>query len=243
MFKFSLMFLIALNCFAHSKSRLLSSDITYKPDFGGCPSKSAGKFLIAVMKEFEKEKSLLSVKREFLKNKWDEKYFLSDYKISYNPVRKEVGLRINCPVPLVKVQIYKDNGKEHYSAILVDNGKLFDPSYEFLLKTEKQLKGELPRLAIPVELLEGEIQNALTVLTRQMEINLRGKISELIVDENRRLTIIFNFNRRPTSVFLGPDQWDLKLKKLSEIVEYVKKSNTYPSTINLTNAKKVVVKF
>jgi hypothetical protein len=48
---------------------------------------------------------------------------------------------------------------------------------------------------------------------------------------------------RTTSVFLGMDLWETKLEKLTKIISYVEKSQKYPSTINLTNAKKVVVKF
>ena len=47
----------------------------------------------------------------------------------------------------MKVQIYKDNGDEYYTAILVDNGKLVDPTYEVLLRTEKKLKKKLPSMA------------------------------------------------------------------------------------------------
>ena len=38
---------------------------------------------------------------------------------------------------------FEDNGDEFYTAILVDNGKLFDPTYEVLLRSEKKLKKPL----------------------------------------------------------------------------------------------------
>jgi len=44
-------------------------------------------------------------------------------------------------------------------------------------------------------------------------------------------------------VFLGADYWDVKITKLDKILSYVTKNNRFPSTINLVNAKKVVVKF
>jgi hypothetical protein len=42
---------------------------------------------------------------------------------------------------------------------------------------------------------------------------------------------------------MGADLWEEKLTKLTKIVGFVKDSKRYPSSINLVNAKKVVVKF
>lgn len=219
------------------------NDLRYRTSFGECPSKSSGELAILVMREFEKERSLKAVKEKFLAEKLDEKYFLSQYNIGYNPVSRTVRMTFDCPEPLVRVQVYRDNGKEHYSAVLVSSGKLFDPSYEMILKAEKRLKSDLPSLAISVKDLEGEVHESFTRFATRLDVALRQKISEIIINENKELTIIFALGGRTTNVFLGADLWEAKLEKLEKIIAYVEKTQKFPSTVNLTNAKKVVVKF
>jgi hypothetical protein len=215
----------------------------YRTYPGNCPEKSTGLFAMSVMKEFEKSRSLKDVKERILAEKLDEKYFLSDYRISYNPMSRTVRLDLACPVPLAKVQVYKPSGEEHYSAILGDNGKLYEPGYETLMKVEKRLDHALPLLALSVEQIEGDTPQALAGLIKLMDHDLRRQVSEIILNKNNEITIVFALGRKATSVFLGADQWGEKLTKLSKIVDYVSKSGRYPSSINLVNLKKVVVKF
>lgn len=219
------------------------NNIKYQTYFGNCPSKSAGLISLIIMKEFEKRHSLKDVKEKMLGEKLDEKYFLSDYRISYNPVAKALKVRLECPEPLAKVQVYKQNGDEHYSAILGANAKLYEPHYENLMKAEKKLNVALPLLAISTEQLEGSAPTSLAAFIKLMDAELRSKVSEIILSKNNDLTIVFSLGGKATSVFMGPDFWDEKLTKLSKIVGYVSKNRRYPSTINLVNAKKVVVKF
>ncbi len=235
--------LISLNSIASIPAVMSHNDIKYRTSYGECPSKSAGDFSILVMKEFERSRSLKQVKEKILSEKLDEKYFLSEYHVGYNPVSRSVRIRLECPEPLVKVQVYRENGKEHYSAIMVSNGKLFDPSYEMVLKAEKKLKVDLPSLAISVQDLEGEVHENFTRFATRLSVPIRQKISEIIINDNKELTMIFSLGGRTTSVFLGTDFWETKLEKLGKIISYVEKSQKYPSTINLTNAKKVIVKF
>lgn len=218
-------------------------DLRYQTSFGNCPSRPSGILSIQVMKEFERTRSLKAVKEKFLSEKWEEKFFLSRYNISYNPIAKKLRLNFDCPEPLVRVQVYKDNGREHYSAILVDTGKLMDPSYEMVLKAEKRLKVDLPSLAIPVQHLEGEVHENFTRFAGRLAPEMRSKISEMIVSDNGELTLIFSLGNRATSVFMGAELWETKLEKLTKIISYVEQNGKYPSTINITNAKKVVVKF
>jgi hypothetical protein len=219
------------------------NNIRYKTSFGECPTKSSGEFAILIMKEFERARSLKEVKERILTEKLDEKYFVSEYHINYNPVSQTVKMNFTCPEALVRVQVYRDNGKEHYSAVMVSTGKLFDPSYEMILKAEKKLKADLPSLAISVKDLEGEVHESFTRFATQIKPEIRQKISEIIINDNKELSIIFAMGHRTTSVFLGSDLWEMKLEKLTKIISYVEKSQKYPTTINLTNAKKVVVKF
>ncbi len=218
-------------------------NINYRTYFGECPSKSSGMLTLILMKEFEKSKSLKDVKEKIIQEKLDEKYFLSDYRISYNPVIKTLKVHLECPEPLAKVQVYKPNGEEHYSAILGDNAKMYEPQYENLMKAEKRLTHHLPLLAISMDQLEGSAPIDLAQFIKKMEVDLRSQISEIIISKNNELTIIFALGGKATSVFMGTDLWDEKLSKLTKIVGYVGKNKRFPSSINLVNSKKVVVKF
>ncbi len=234
---------VALTASASAPMEFSQRDLRYQTTFGECPARPAGILSILVMKEFERTRSLKAVKEKFLSEKWEEKFYLSHYHVGYNPVARTVRLRFDCPRPLARVQVYKNDGKEHYSAILGENGKLLDPSYEGVLKAEKRLKADLPSLAIPVKLLEGEAHESFTRLALQIAPEVREKISEIIINDNGELTMIFSLGGRATSVFMGTELWEDKLVKLVKVVSYVEKTGKFPSVINITNAKKVVVKF
>ena len=91
--------------------------------------------------------------------------------------------------------------------------------------------------------LEGSAPIDLAQFIKKMEVDLRSQISEIIISKNNELTIIFALGGKATSVFMGTDLWDEKLSKLTKIVGYVGKNKRFPSSINLVNSKKVVVKF
>lgn len=217
--------------------------VQYKTYFGSCPSKVAGKLTLTLMSEFDKKNSLYDLKEKISKDKLDEKHFLSSYKINYFPSDNMIKFRFDCPKPLMKAQIYKENGEEFYTAILVEGGKFVDPTYEVLLRSEKKLTANLPHLAFPVSLIDSDTEKELTALVETFNKEYRGKISEIIIDENKKLTLILSINSNPTSAFLGKDYWSEKVGKLVKIIDYMKKKKTIPAVINLTNSKKVVVKF
>lgn len=239
----SILSLATLNSLAGVPDSFTQKNINYRTFIGDCPSKSSTNFAMIVMKEFEKKHSLKHVKEKILNEKLDEKHFLSDYRINYNPIIKTLRINLECPEALVKVQVYKSNGEEHYSAILGDNGKMYDPGYENLLKGEKKLTRNLPLLAISMQQLEGDAPTDLVNFIKLMEKGLRDQISEIIMNKNNELTIVFALGGKATSVFMGADLWEEKLTKLSKIVGYVQKNKRYPGSINLVNSKKVVVKF
>lgn len=238
-------FLILLPIVAQSNvpDRFTQKNINYRTYFGTCPSKSSGHLTLLLMKEFEKNHSLKDVKEFILNEKLHEKYFLSDYRISYNPVIKTLRVQLECPEPLAKLQVYKSNGQEHFSAILADNAKMYEPQYENLMRAEKKLNYQLPLLAISMEQLESSAPTDVANFIKKMEVDLRKQVSEIIISKNNDLTIIFALGGKATSVFMGADLWEEKLYKLSKIVGYVGKNKRYPSSINLVNSKKVVVKF
>lgn len=240
-----LSFWIVFSVSAASVGRVspFGKDVQYKTYFGSCPSKVAGKLTLMLMRKFEETNSLREVKSLIVEKKLDEKHFLSEYKISYDPAAGLIRFNFDCPKPVMKAQIYKENGEEFYTAILVDNGTFVDPTYEVLLRGEKKLTRKLPSLAFPVGLIDSDIQKQMTELALAFDGNFKDKLSEIILDEDKKLTMIFSINRRPSSAFLGSDYWSEKVDKLAKVIDYMKKKNTIPAVINLTNSKKIVVKF
>lgn len=105
-----------------------SEQLSYRSHLGKCPTRPAGTIAMQIVKTFEQSQSLRDVKLKIINEKWSDKYFVSDYKIQYDPFSKVLDLSLNCPEPLMKVQIYKNNGADSYEAILVDNGQLYDPT-------------------------------------------------------------------------------------------------------------------
>lgn len=219
------------------------SQLKYWTSFGQCPSKSAGSFVLKLTNTFEANKSLLSLKKTIVENDLMDKYYLSDYKIDYNPVRKRLEFRLDCPGPLVKVHVYNNSGNESYEALLVTSGRLFDPTYEVLLRSEKKLDYQLPILSIQEDMLSDKINNRLVSIFNPLDLKMRKKISEIILDEHKEMTVIMSLKGRPSSVFLGKDNWEIKVEKLQKIISFMEKKKKIPAIINITNLKKVVVKF
>jgi len=224
-------------------SEKFTDDLSYRSSLGVCPARPAGNMALQVMKTFEQSGSLRDVKKKMVQEKWQEKYFVSDYKINYDPYTKVLNLNFDCPKPLMKVQIYKANGIDSYEAVLVDNGELYDPTYEVLLRSENKLSGELPYLALPVGEMENKTQLEITQLVKGLREELRKKLSEIILNDQKELTVILSINGYPSSVFLGLDEWSEKITKLDKIVNFLETQEKIPAVINLTNSKKVVVKF
>ena len=115
----------------------------------------------------------------------------------------------------------------------------------------KQSKAQLILASSP--LVSGKnyilVKDPLTALqkiadhVKNMGTNFRKNLSEVIVNEDDELTIILSLNGTPSSAFLGKENWSEKIKKLKKIVNFMEKKGRIPAVINLTNSKKVVVKF
>jgi hypothetical protein len=221
----------------------IGDSVRYKTYFGSCPTKIVGSLTLKLVKEFESTRSLKAVRDYIEKNKIQDKYFLSDYKVDYDPLIKFLKFSYQCPEPLVKVQIYKVKEGKSYSAILVKGGLLVDPNYEVFLRSDGKLNYELPSLALPVNELEKEVQQELSKVIGKLPIEFRKKISEVILDEKGEFTLIMSIFNRPVSIFIGEERWKEKLSKLQKILSYMEKNKKIPVVINITNIKKVVVKF
>lgn len=228
---------------AFSKVDPIKPETKYRTNFGQCPSKAAGTLTLELVREFEHNHSLKDMKELILKDNLTQKHFLSEYKVSYDPLTNFLHFKFDCPKPLMKVQLYKSSGVDSYEAILVENGELFDPTYEVLLRQEKKIHRDLPYLALPVGEMDEDVQLGITRLVNKMSPESRAKLSEIIVNESNDLTIILSVQGHPSSVFMGDSFWDEKIEKLDKIVNYMETKKKVPAVINLTNDKKVVVKF
>ncbi|MBT3983071.1 MAG: hypothetical protein HOE90_17075 [Bacteriovoracaceae bacterium] len=237
----SLLFAVSLSAF--SKPMMKKRSINYKTYFGSCPSRVVGNLTLELLSEYERTKSLRSLKKKFIREGLKEKHFLSSYKIKYNQVSNFLTFFYECPAPLLKVQVYKEEGQEGYSAILVENGELFDPTYEVLLRGEKKLKKELPVISIPLSRLDIELQKKLAYLIKLVKDKFRSKLAEMIISDDNALTIILSVRGKPSSAFLGKAEWKTKVLKLQKLISYMEKKRRVPLIINLSNSKKVVVKF
>jgi len=226
---------------------LLSSgearEYKYKTYFGACPTRSAGALTLKLIKEYETDYSLRDVKELISREKLEEKYFLESYKISKNPIEKKLFLSFECPKPLLKVSAIEEAKIPARDFILGSNGNLIDPIYETLLRNEKKIESVLPNLSIPFHQLTEQNRKVLSQMVLQLGDMYQSVLSELIVDSESELTMIMSLQGRPISIFFGSTEWEFKVKKLKQIIEFFNKKNRYPSIINLTNHKKVVVKF
>lgn len=243
MFKFLLLIPFLFHPLYSAPSSQEIKQLRYKTSFGQCPSRTAGTFTLQLVKEFEKNFSLRKVKEKIVNENLAEKHFISKYKIQYDPLQRKLKFSVDCPTPLMKVQVYKDNGLDSYDAILVDTGALYDPIYAELLRNEKKLNFFLPYLALPLDEMNSPVQKDLTRLLSKMSYSFRKKLSEVILNRSKELTIILSVKNHPSSAFLGSTDWEDKFEKLQKIITYMELKKKIPAIINITNSKKVVVKF
>jgi len=235
--------LLSVSTLAATPTMPLEKKVKYRTSFGKCPSRAAGTFTLKLVKEFERNSSLRTVKSLISRERLQEKHYVSDYTINYDPMKGMLSFIYDCPSPLMKVQIYKENGLESYEAILVESGKLYDPTYEVLLRSEKKLDYSLPFLAIPVGDMDKDVQRKITSIVSGLSLPFRKQLSEVIISDSKELTMIMSVKGQPSSVFLGREDWSEKVTKLTKIIGYMSKKKKVPTIINLTNPKKVVVKF
>jgi hypothetical protein len=222
----------------------ISNKVSYRADWDNCPSKTTGKIIIELLAEFEKNKSLVEVKKFILFNKIEEKYFFSDYKIDYNILAKSLDFKFKCSNPIAKMKVYTTGHDQSYSVILTESGDLLDPQYEVLLRSENKLKGDLPLLVVNFELIQSRLQVFEIVdFIKTLTPVIYHQISEIIINESKEMTLILSFKNRPSSVFLGDTDWKLKIEQLMKIYNYMQTNNRIPSIVNLSNSKKIVVKF
>lgn len=214
----------------------------YTLKFNSCPMKSSGDLAILLAKEFDVTGSLYKVKKKLLDDRYKETYFLSDYKIEYNPITKKLAFDFECPGLIAKIQITKESGGSFIGS-LVDTGDVFDPHYEVLLKREKIIAKSVPYFAISLKNLNQQKHLGVVKLLKQMNPKVYQQISEVILNEEEELTLILKAKSKAITVLLGKEYWDDKISKLLKIQDHFSQKDKMPSIVNLTSNKKVVVRF
>ena len=217
--------------------------IKYKTSFNNCPSQAAGKFAMRALKTFEEKNSLYEVKSDIRKNFLRNKYFIKSYSIEVDPIENILNISLKCPKPLLRGVLMNSEAKGEFESVLVEDGDLFDPTYETLLVGEKKIRSTLPTLAINKESLTDINRAEISRIIMALGSSNFDKIGEVIYDKDNALTIILSHNRKPVSVFMGKGNYHRKARKLSRLLSYVEENNKQPTVINLVNLKKVVVKF
>ncbi len=216
--------------------------VRYQTNFGKCPSRPSGTLILKLIKTFEKTRSLGKIKNQIIKENLLENHFISNYKVSFDPLKNFLKFKFQCPVPLMKVQIHKKDNSNGHEAILTQNGKLLDPTYEVFLRAEEKLTQPLPYLTLPINEINTKIPIRISKMIKKTSSNFRKKLSEIVIN-NRELILILSINNRPSSIFFGKNEWRNKIIKLQKIMEYMKTEQKIPTIINLTNIDKIVVKF
>jgi len=227
---------------ANSGLQLAQTKTQYVLNFNSCPMKSSGDLAILLAKEFDGTGSLYKLKKKIIDERYKEIYFLSDYKIDYNPITKKLYFEFNCPGLIAKIQITKEGGGSFVGS-LVDTGDVLDPHYEVLLKREKIMNTPIPYFAISLKNLSQQKHLGVVKLLKQMHPKMYQQISEVILNDEEELTLILKSKTKATTVLFGKEYWDDKISKLIKIQEHFSQKEKMPSIVNLTSNKKVVVRF
>ncbi|MBI2521523.1 MAG: hypothetical protein HYV97_13985 [Bdellovibrio sp.] len=237
----------AILCLIFYTQLLQANSYSYKSFIGNCPARPSSEFALLIAKRFEEKKSLGDVKRYLENGHHSERYFVSNYKVDFDPLREHITIKLECPGPIYRVTFYSTKGtrpKSYDDLILASDGNFYNKIFADFLTEEGKLTKKLPVLAMPEsrygrELWDGLKRISTSIYTLELEKNL----TEMIVNKDGSLTMILSVNSHPVSVFFGKSEWDDKIQKLSRLVTYTQNQQRIPSIVNMTNAKKVVVKF
>ncbi|MDH4467683.1 MAG: cell division protein FtsQ/DivIB [Bacteriovoracaceae bacterium] len=240
---FAIFFVIQPQVFASDKLFFSKTETKYVIHANQCPKLHVGKLALSIIKDYESGSSLLKIKEKLMSDGSVDKYFLRDYHVDYNPIAHRFHFQFECPRPLLKAQIYDKKLKRSYMGILGDQGEMMDPSFEVILRQEGMLNEKLPYMAINWEDLVAQKQLKVVKLLDLFPKSIRTNLSEVILNSEDELTLILKTKSKGLSVFLGDDSWDIKLDKLTKVLNHFEKLDRMPALVNLASTKKVVVKF
>lgn len=243
--KFGSVFIISL--FLIGKNTFAATNTSYKSLFGACPTKAASQFALIIAKNFEETKSLRKIKEQIVNGQLQDKYFISNYGVKLDPIKNRVTIKLECPTPMYRITFYGDglnSVKDHDDLILANNGNFYNKIFQEMLEEEGKAINKLPVLALPENRFGQELKGDLQSVSRRIYMtNFDKNLTEMIINRDETLTLILSINQKPISVFMGKQDWGAKIDKLTRIVDHFASQSRIPSIINITNVKKIVVKF
>jgi hypothetical protein len=213
--------------------------------YGFCPKVVVDKIVDDLITEFNEKTSLWALKKYLVQKNNNNVSFISDYKIDYKLINNQLNFSFDCFIPFFRVHVYQNISGEFTeinNGILVDNGTLLDPTYEILIKNENKLQKELPVLSITNKYNEMDLK-IISKHFQNLSLGFKEKVSEFILNDDKSLIVILSYNEKSLSVFMGKNDWNEKWNSLIKIVQSFSLNEKIPSTINLINKDKVVVKF
>jgi hypothetical protein len=158
---------------------------------------------------------------------------------------------MNCSRPLFRVH-FKNNDLEIFEKTLAEDGHLYGPHYEYLYYHDRNVnkknrthnKVDLSYLTIAEKHRENkkffsEIKN----LFQLQQYFFKRYVSEVIFDDDDMLTFVLRHSGGSSVVYFGKNLWVDKLQALKSIMTTFEKKNVLPHLLDLTDLKKVVVKF
>ncbi|OFZ14309.1 MAG: hypothetical protein A2X86_05525 [Bdellovibrionales bacterium GWA2_49_15] len=226
---------------------LFANNYSYKSFFGSCPARPASEFALLIAKRFEEKKSLGDLKKYLENGHHSERYFVSNYKVDFDPLYERITIKLECPGPIYRVTFYSTKGtrpKSYDDLILASDGNFYNKIFADFLTEEGKLTKKLPILAMPESRYGRELWSGLKrISTSIYGLELEKNLTEMIVNKDGTLTLILSINSHPVSVFFGKNEWEDKILKLGRLVTYTQNQQRIPSIVNMTNSKKVVVKF
>lgn len=212
-------------------------------DYSICPKSPASDFVFKTSEFFEENgKSLKKLKQHISDKMYKRKYFLSDYKINYNPIKKTLMYFLNCSKPILKLSSLNKDGRSAYDIILTKDGATHDPSYLAYAKADGLIK-EVPRVSLPSEMVTDKNKRELVLLTRNVNNQKNIPLREIIYSSKKDLVMLIGEKDEIISVFLGESFWPEKIKKLEKIMSYMVDKKKRPSQINIVDIEKIVIKF
>jgi hypothetical protein len=219
------------------------SGIRYEVQTNLCPKSHVQHLINKIKRSYDEHQSLYDLKKQFLSENWSTQYFLSFYKIEYFPFVKKVAVQLDCSQPLFRVH-FKQNSHELYEKTLAENGQLYDPNYEYLYYKDQDVPVQLSYLTIDEKHRENKIFFIqIKNLVKTQKVFFQKYIAEAIFDEGDSLTFIIRHSQGSSVAYLGKSDWNKKLHILKKMMMNFEMQGQIPVLMNVSNLKKVVVKF
>ena len=100
--KLKLLFIITAVLSVNPVFSAISQKVKYKTTFNNCPSRSAGKFAMRLLKTYERNRSLYDVKSDIEENFLTDKHFVEKYSVNIDPSKNIMNINLSLSKTSVK---------------------------------------------------------------------------------------------------------------------------------------------